>query len=356
MRRYLAQIEQLVGDHGEVAIFVAILMVAILGLAALAVDIGFTLVTRNELQNASDSAALAAARKLGSIYEPMTYEQQQAYICDPSTIVLVAQQVALSNRAAREQIDVLIGRWDASTKTLNPTLNQPDAVSVAARRESTANSPVTTFFAKVFGIGTFSVRAKATGALTGESTAGPGRLPFPAGISKFWFSRPEYCNQFINFYPTGTSEGCTGWNTYAESQANAAELKIILQGLKNGTYQSPETIAGKTEFNFIGDTDTSAFDDIQALFDTMKVLNDGIVDADNDPTSWTTTVPVYDWPDCSNPNGPITIVGFATVKITQVLVTPQKTIIAKVLCNDVRPGRGGGEPYGTKGSIPGLVQ
>ena len=47
---------------------------------------------------------------------------------------------------------------------------------------------------------------------------------------------------------------------------------------------------------------------------------------------------------------------FATVTITEVLVTPEKTINAQVVCENIEPGRGGGGQYGTKGAIPGLVE
>jgi len=95
---------------------------------------------------------------------------------------------------------------------------------------------------------------------------------------------------------------------------------------------------------------------MKALFDAMKVLNDGILDADEDSTTWTTSVPVYDWDDCRNPHGAITIVGFATVIITEVQDAPDKIIQAQVICEMKELGRGGGSNYGTKGTIPGLVE
>ncbi len=101
---------------------------------------------------------------------------------------------------------------------------------------------------------------------------------------------------------------------------------------------------------------TQTFAAMKSLFDARKVLNDGIIDSDNDPTTWTAAVPVYDWEDCSNPNTSITIVGFATIVITNVQDSPVHQIDGYVICNNVEPGRGGGGSYGTLGSIPGLVQ
>jgi hypothetical protein len=92
------------------------------------------------------------------------------------------------------------------------------------------------------------------------------------------------------------------------------------------------------------------------LFNTRKVMNDGVLDMDNDPNTWTLTVPVYDYPDCSNPKGAILIVGFADITITSVQTTPAKTIDAKVVCNLITGGPGGCTNYGITGSIPNLVQ
>jgi len=60
------------------------------------------MVTKNELQNIADSAALAATRQLGSIYQGMTYEQQLAYVVgseDETLIKDAAINVAGQNQA-----------------------------------------------------------------------------------------------------------------------------------------------------------------------------------------------------------------------------------------------------------------
>ena len=48
--------------------------------------------------------------------------------------------------------------------------------------------------------------------------------------------------------------------------------------------------------------------------------------------------------------------GFAQITITQILDAPSKIIDGLIKCDYVEPdSRGGGGNYGTKGSIPGLV-
>ncbi len=376
MKKPIRSIKQLLNQRGVTALIVAVMMVVFLGLAALAVDVGFTLVTRNELQNVGDAASLAATRKLGSIYEPMPYAQQQLYVCggaDLASIISFAQEVAFKNEAAGKNItvngaDVIIGQWKkdpADNKMkLFETLNQPDAVRVIARRDSSAMSlegPITTFFAKIFGINTLDVRAGATAALTGQSTAGPGGLPVPLGISRAWFDRQpdfNFCNQPIRFYPTNDPTSCAGWHVYNRySNAPDSRLRRTIGDLESGSYQSPETTAGQTQFEFTNGTmSTQTFAAMKSLFDSRKVLNDGIIDNDTDPNTWTTSVPIYNLDDCGSMAGAQLIVGFATIVITGVQDAPVHQIDGYVICNDVEPGRGGGGEYGTKGSIPGLVE
>jgi len=44
-------------ERGVTAVYVALLISVFIGFAALAIDIGYLMVTKNELQNAADSAA-----------------------------------------------------------------------------------------------------------------------------------------------------------------------------------------------------------------------------------------------------------------------------------------------------------
>ena len=347
---------KLANQRGAAVIIVAVSMLTLLGFAAIAVDTGYLMVAKNELQNVADASALAATRQLGVIYEPMTYSEQQNYTADPGTIIPVAKNVAQLNKAAGHIVtiqdsDVVIGRWNSETHILTPTLDQPNAVKVTARRDNSINGPVTTFFAKILGIDTADVAADAIAALTGQSTAGPGGLDIPVGISDKWFE-PGFCNQPIKFYPTGSMEGCAGWHTFTSWPANASKLTTIMEEMTPAvpTFESPEAVAGQTPFVFTGGNVASAFDEMSALYEAKK-----------DPVTgrWETVVVVYESSDCSNPTGNITVRGFATAIITGVNGPgddPAHTIFAEVICDNVEFGRGSGGNYGTMGSIPGLVE
>ena len=381
-------------QSGATAIVVAIVIPILIGITALAVDIGYVMATRNELQNVADAAALAATRQLGAIYQGMSYAEQQNYICDPLTIRPIARDVAGKNQAARMGItlndaDIIIGDWDSNALTFDPTLAQPDAVRVIARRDGDANGPIATFFARILGIDTVDVTATATAALTGQGTAEPGELELPVGISR-WFFDEDACNHHIKFYPTNDPDSCAGWNTFTTSPSNDSGIRDILEGSDT----SPRTIAGDTVFEFTGGTlSTPTFDALLTLFQhngfDVDSNGDAITDTNGDPLvyagnhpaavpledadgnrllypdgtprnehRWDTTVAVYDWDDCSNPNTGILIVGFARVALTDIQNAPNKTLIGLVLCDytDSGDSRGGGGEYGTKGSIPGLVE
>jgi Flp pilus assembly protein TadG len=168
---------------GVTAVLTAILIVMLLGFAALAIDIGYGMVTKNELQNIADAAALAGARQLGTIYQGMTYEQQLAYVVgsgDETLIKNAAIDVASQNKAggmnsiAIRAEDILIGTWSPWSETNT----QPNAVRVIARRDSLVNGQIATFFAKIFGISGRDVTALATAAMKARAHRIPESLSF----------------------------------------------------------------------------------------------------------------------------------------------------------------------------------
>lgn len=351
-------------QQGITIVLVAILLLALIAITSLAVDIGYVMATRNELQNVADAGALAGARKLGTLYEELGPGSQDGFVCDPGAIVPVVQETGTLNVAAGENIginaaDVVIGRWDSMARTFAATLTEPNAVKVTARRDGSANGPITTFFAQVINIPTVPLAAEAIAALTGETTSDPLDLEIPVGISLEWFiQKGEFCGEYIKFYPTGTLDGCAGWHTYASWPSNAAKLADILTDLEAGqtpTGMPSEPVMTGDEFVFTGGTVASAFDEMKSLFESKREN-----DADGNPNTWTTKVIIYDPSElsspCGNPTGRLAIVGFATIVIEQVLETPEKTIWGRVICNEVSYGRGSGANYGTLGSIPGLVQ
>ncbi len=165
------------GNRGAIAIFVAICFVVFLCLLALVIDIGYGLITRNEVQNVADGAALAGARRLGEIYK-----KGCKFTPDYTSVYAIVRDVASKNKAAGLPIleftddDIQIGYWSNGTFTILPPPPdytgchchdpKPDAVRVVARRDTRANTPISTFFAGIFSINAININADAIAALT----------------------------------------------------------------------------------------------------------------------------------------------------------------------------------------------
>ena len=342
-------------EHGAVAVMSAIFLLLLLTMAAAAIDVGHALVARTELQTAADAGALAGTRALGIIYEAMTPAAQQTYTLtngDRATVEAAVQNTAAANSAAGVPItinaaDISIGTWNSTTRVHTPTVNQPKAVQVWARRDSSANGPISTFLAGVVGLSSVNVRAVATADMTAVGQTAPGQLDVPFGISTFYFTQFG-CGDAIQFYPNnGTPQACAAWQTFDRSPSNANTLRNIIDGLRTGSYQSPGTVPGDS-LNFINGQVNSAFPNLIQLYNAKKDANG----------NWDVFVPVYQSDACTPPNGSLPIVGYAEARITNVQGNPNARISATVLCNIFEGNTtGGGPPYGpVLSTIPGLVE
>ena len=175
---------------GVVVVMVAVLLVVLLGCAALAIDIGYLYVARTELQRTADAAAMAGAQGLGRgsdepsgefLYAEDVYSQAEAY--------------ALSNKVAHEGVvlnrdsDIIIGYLadvhDRSASIQIVPLDQANAVQVIARRTSDNGGTIPLFFASIFGINSSAVGASAVAVLDDRFYAfapkqlgGVGAVPF----------------------------------------------------------------------------------------------------------------------------------------------------------------------------------
>jgi len=239
MKIYSKLIKKFKDQKGIAAVWVAIVLLMLLGFAALAIDVGYLYATKNELQNIADAAALAGAGELGQIYKGLAPADQQSY--DFSTkredIVASARGVVGSGKNKAGGKDVSIRDDDIIIFNINQAVGDlksgsnfytlPDAVRVIARRDASANGPIRMFFARIFeGIGfNFSnINADATAGLTTLTEVGPGEMNMPIGLSENLF--PNDCKSTIKFSPTTSS--CAGWHNFLDPiNANAEADKLL---------------------------------------------------------------------------------------------------------------------------------
>ncbi len=181
-------------QDGVVAIVVVILLPALLGFAALAVDVSYGFMIKNELQNAADSTALAGA---GCLYARADCSNLNATVPDWSSASTKAQVFASNNsveNSAINTVSVEYGYWDASAATpslrtlpYTPTSNDSPAVKVTVNRSGNYNGgEVQTFFARIWGINSRPISASAVALITSPGNAGAGSL-FPVAITKCLF-------------------------------------------------------------------------------------------------------------------------------------------------------------------------
>ncbi|OPY87812.1 MAG: hypothetical protein A4E73_03557 [Syntrophaceae bacterium PtaU1.Bin231] len=147
-------------QSGAAAILVAFLMIVFLGIAALALDVGYLYVVRTELQNAADAAALAGA---GRLY-PRSVTGAVISVVPPewgSAEAAADYPQAPANRAAGVTLtdyEVRTGYWNLVSGNLKSPLStqglqDAPAVQVTVRKTGGLNSgPVQLFFARAIAI------------------------------------------------------------------------------------------------------------------------------------------------------------------------------------------------------------
>ncbi len=142
--------------RATVAVLVAITIVAVVGFAALTVDVGYLYNVRGDLQRTVDSAALAGA---------------SAIVVSPGEVVTRAKSFGNLNDTAAgatdiKSNDVELGSWDPNTRVFTKLTGDDeafaDACRVTARLSEGTGNAVPLFFAGIFGKTNADVSASAT--------------------------------------------------------------------------------------------------------------------------------------------------------------------------------------------------
>lgn len=143
---------------GAVAVWVALMLLVLLGFVGLALDSAHVLTAKQQLQSAADAAALAATAQVAS--DPDASHPSTPYQTTRQAAIAIATQ----NDAAKSPVlldpnysndpsgDIVVGDWDASTQTFTPDTASPDSVMVTARRTAVGGGgPLGLNFGDLFG-------------------------------------------------------------------------------------------------------------------------------------------------------------------------------------------------------------
>ncbi len=142
--------------RGSILVLSIFLIVAMLGILALAVDFGYAMMVRTQLQVAADSAAISAA---------------STNVNGTSRDVIhAARKYSEFHLAAGEPVkldshDVEFGRWDFYRRSFTQTATDPNAIRIRTRRSNKVNGETPMFFARIFGINSVPLKTKAVAAV-----------------------------------------------------------------------------------------------------------------------------------------------------------------------------------------------
>lgn len=151
------------GERGGISVLVAILMVVLLGFAAIGIDVGKIYFERAQLQNGSDAAALMIAQKCAKANGAADAD------CDQSSPL--AQVLASGNATD--------GKSRIKSVALNKD-NRTVAVTTGAEEAGSAPDSVSLVFARMLGFPSAGVTASSS-ASWGSPTEGT--APFPLAFS-----------------------------------------------------------------------------------------------------------------------------------------------------------------------------
>jgi Flp pilus assembly protein TadG len=337
-------------EEGVTALLVAITLFVLMGVAALAIDLSHLFVVKNELKNAADAGALAGARYL--FFTPDNDgDQEDEYLSGQvnTNANSIAYQAAIANVSEKTAVevnwpggnagDVQRGHWSfyysdhpdqgqdftlsnatdtpdffgVSTEELDRDTTFVNAVRVVARREAT---PVTSFFARIFGYDDFTLAAESVAYIGFAGSLQPGEADQPIAICEASVKiGDEYeCNvgRMINDGGSYDTSETGMWTNFSQDppescgdRTDSSDLRDIIEPVPNTCGGgNPGEITLNAFMSTMNGQSQTAFDSLRdecwwnAMIDTN---GDGIpetsIDSDGDgrpDLSWEISLPVLD--------------------------------------------------------------
>jgi hypothetical protein len=182
--------------NGAVAVMAVFILLALLGAASLAIDMGQLYAVRNTLQNTADAAALAAAGNLITTQNGVAVRDAAAARQAALTVAQRQRQLAGLpdvDPDARNDLTILFGEWNLKTgdpqtawteigSTCDSNSNA-NAIKITLRRGAlTLIGPVSNMFACIFGVNTTEVTATAIAYLGYTDEVQTGAIQVPLAL------------------------------------------------------------------------------------------------------------------------------------------------------------------------------
>ncbi len=337
-------------ERGAIAVAVAVLLTGVVGLTGAATDLGVVYTARGQLQNAADSAALAAAKNMMA-QDPVTLDA----ITTPSEAQATAHQLTQANKALGHGLllldpDYTIGHWDLEAEAFTRTgasadPNDINAVEVTLRKDDLANSPVTTMFAGIVGISQVDVAAKSL-AFVGYANAIPedGGLGIPIAVKDTAINPGggPSCGTQLTFHDENNENA--SWTTFDRWPSNSPTVdKFVCD-----CYGVPYLKIGDTINITNGNLSNNVFRHLRSRFESEGTDIDG-----DGHLEWVVILPVI--PAEAN-SGAAEVLGFATFEMEEVHAAPLKMVRGVLRCDTIIPSaETGGPNFGARAGNPKLV-
>ena len=348
-------------EEGAILIIVALSFTALLGFGALALDSGYQVLLRTELQNVADAAAHGGALGLDLTEEGL------------SNALGAATEVAGLNRVGNqpyvlESDEFEIGTWDFSGRTFTPNASDPESVNAVRVTPSYAVQPLAMDILKPEIL------------LRGKTSATAARLPvsggcaFPIAVPSCRFDgmrATDICGMDLVFNADGVDSA--GWASLGTRSPNASTIRTEIADAIDGECSisgdsdidsDPITLNNGAVANAIKELVT-AIETSPTYWDSAKMGSLPV----RDPKSsirWNRygstlegLIYVYEDPyDCRGTRftGQVELSGYAQVVFYDVVNSgsvSQRKIKARVSCES-KPGNPGSTSagfYGTLGSV-----
>lgn len=207
--------------RGAMLVLVTIMMVVVFGVAIFAVDLGWIVANRTQLQSAADAAALAGASTLVENVTLAAVEAESLQYAQVNAPVSFAT--------------VSFGTWEPGTKTFTLDNFNPTAVRVVVERTAQRGNAIPSFLAKVFGHSQFdaTVASIAVGAI-------PAATSSTETTSVYVTSTKDLSNVVLRFEDDTHQkfDNLTDYTgTFAGTGENAGKV-VIGVWIKSGSYLS----------------------------------------------------------------------------------------------------------------------
>lgn len=241
-------------QQGSSIVAAMLFLPVMLAFFALAIDIGYYYVVRNELQNAADAAALAGAENLVRKISDLTTP-------DFNTARIKALSIIPLNHADNNALingEIINGYWDVTGKYSglmsvigsDTSITYYPAIEVTIKKDnSNNNGPFKSFFgATMLGINTINMKAKAVAVTGGPGAINKDLMPIALGGCIFT-NPPTGTFSTGTLFSKGGSNCYTGqWTTYSVNSNSNAFLKKLVNyatGVEINSSPTPLTIGQK---------------------------------------------------------------------------------------------------------------